>query len=127
MANVSNSSCSIYSAVTVVIVATCAFVSMFTVLTPVVLTMSMSPIPLQVGDAINLTCAALGGPRLMLSWLKDGTEIVSGKMGVDVLNFTLNTTDDCGFGNYTCIATIDDMHEFSTVLVVPKGKLMYCS
>ena len=88
----------------------------------------MSPIPLQVGDTVNLTCAALGGPRAdAISWLKDCTEMVSGKMGVDVLNFTLNTTDDCDFGNYTCIAIIDDMHEFSTVLVVPKGKLMYCS
>ena len=85
----------------------------------------MSPLPLQVGDAINLTCGALGGPRLMLSWLKNGTEIVRGKMGIDVLNFVLNTTDDCDLGNYTCIATIDDMYEFYSVLVVPAGKLIH--
>ena len=98
---------------------------MFTVLTPIILTIPMSPVTLQVGDAINLTCGALGGPRLMLSWLKDGTEIVSSKMGIDVLNFAMNTTDDCDFGNYTCIATIDDMYEFYTVLVVPTGNLNY--
>lgn len=94
---------------------------MFTVLTPVILTIPMSPVTLQVGDAINFTCGALGGPRLKLSWLKDGTEIASSIMGNDVLNFALNTTDDCDFGNYTCIATADDMHEFYSVLVVPTG------
>ena len=94
-----------------------------TVLTPVILRIPLSITSLQVGDAINLTCIALGGPRLVLQWLKDNATIASGQMGISVLNFALNTTDNCDFGNYTCIAMIDDMLESYTTLVIP-GKLI---
>jgi len=93
-----------------------------TVLTPVIHTISMSPTLLQVGITINLTCEAMGGPRLLLAWLRNGAEITSGNMGMATL--TLSSIDGCDFGNYTCIATIDDMQESSTVLVAPiAGKL----
>ena len=100
-----------------------------TVLTPVILSIPLPTISLQVGAAINLTCMALGGPRLVLFWLKDGIKIAHGEIGISVLNFALNTTDNCDFGNYTCIAIIDDMQEFYTTLVIPIGKTIvsyYC-
>ena len=95
-----------------------------TVLTPVILTiLPISPILTQVGDLINLTCTAIGGPRLVLSWLRNGTEVASGQMGINTLTFSLNLFDTCDFGNYTCTATIDDMQQSSTVLVEARGKL----
>lgn len=98
----------------------------FVVLTPVILTiLPMSPISLQIGDIISLTCTALGGPRLVLTWLKNGTEVAANQMGISTLDFTLNLTDSCDFGNYTCNAAIDGMQESSTVLVVTTSEFMY--
>ena len=83
----------------------------------------MSPVLTQVGDMINLTCTAMGGPRLVLSWLRNGIEVAGGKMGNFTLTFSLSLFDSCDFGNYTCTATIDDMQQSSTVLVEATGKL----
>ena len=95
-----------------------------TVLTPVILTLlPVSPILTQVGDTINLTCRGLGGPRLVLSWLKNSSEVASGQMGMTSLTFSLDLFDGCDFGNYTCTATIDDMQQSSTVLVAARGEL----
>ena len=72
---------------------------------------------LNVDDDGSLICDALGGPRLVITILRDGTVVENGIMGDSrvVYNFTASNNS---FGNYTCIATIDDMEANESTLVV---------
>ena len=95
-----------------------------TVLTPVIVSITTSPVLLQSGDSVNLTCSAMGGPRLELSWQRDGIDIVNGMMGDSMVTRTIMLASNNDLGNYTCRATIDLEQIESTVLVVGKISLI---
>ena len=79
--------------------------------------MQLSPVLLIVSDAGSLTCMGMGGPRLELTWDRDGTVVANGAMGNDVLQYNFTANNDT-FGTYTCNATIDDMGMSQSVDVV---------
>jgi len=79
--------------------------------------MLSSVLLLNFSNSANLTCKAMGGPRLLLEWIRNGNNVTSGEMGDDVLTYTI-TMANGDFGNYTCQATIDDMMMTQSVLVV---------
>ena len=91
------------------------------VLTPMILTMTSSPVLLQVGDAVNLTCMALGGPRLTLAWRRDGMDIVNGMTGDGTITHMIMSASNNDLGNYTCRAAIDsEQMELDVFVVVGK-------
>ena len=63
-----------------------------------------SPLLLIVSDAASLTCMGMGGPRLELTWDRDGTVVANGAMGIDMLQYDFTVNNDT-FGTYTCSAT----------------------
>ena len=92
-----------------------------TVLTPVIAPiMPSSPVLLQSGDSVNLTCSAMGGPRLVLAWQRDGMDIVTGMMGDSMVTRIITSASNNDLGNYTCLVIIDSEQMESTVLVVGK-------
>ena len=77
-------------------------------MTPVVIIMQSSPLLLIVRDTANLTCMGMSGPRLELTWDRDGTVVANGTMGNGILQHGFTANNDT-FGTYTCTDTIDDM------------------
>ena len=49
----------------------------FIVMTPVVIIMQSSPLLIIVNDSASLTCMGMGGPRLELTWDRDGTVVAN--------------------------------------------------
>ena len=73
---------------------------------------------LNVNDIANLICMGMGGPRLVLTWERDGIiTVANGMMGGDTLQHNFTVTND-NFGNYTCNAVIDNMQTSDSVIVV---------
>ena len=81
-----------------------------------------SPVLLQSGDSVNLTCSAVGGPRLVLVWQRDGMDI---EIGDSMVTHTIASASNNDLGQYTCQAFIDSELMESTVLVVGKISLTY--
>ena len=88
------------------------------VLSPMIMDITSSPVLLNVSDDVSLTCMAMGGPRLVLTWNRDGSVVTNGAMGLDILTHNITMAGDNDYGNYTCRATIDDMEMIESVLVV---------
>ena len=88
-------------------------------MTPMVTVNESSQLLLNVNDSDSLMCMGMGGPRLVLTWDRDGEVVDTGMMGDDTLQHHL-TADNDTFGNYTCTATIDDMNVSQSVEVVGK-------
>ena len=93
------------------------------VMTPMVNINPSSPILVDVSTntSFNLTCMAMGGPRLVLTWEKDDMTLMNGTMGSDTLVYNVMLSSSNGndvLGNYTCRSTIDDMSITDSVLVV---------
>jgi len=84
----------------------------------VIVSITSSPVLLQVGDSVNLTCIATGGPRLEFAWRRDGMDIVNGMMGVGTITHTIMSANNNDLGNYTCHASIDSEGVEYTILVV---------
>ena len=84
---------------------------------PTITTTPSFPLLLDVNDSACLICMGMGGPRLMLTWDRDGSIVVNGAMGNDMLqyNFTANNNT---FGTYNCIGAIDDMEVSESIDVV---------
>ena len=76
-----------------------------------------APISLNVNDNASITCMGMGGPRLVLTWDRDGTIVANGAMGSDFLQHNFTANNDT-FGTYTCISTIDNMEVSKSVHVV---------
>ena len=93
------------------------------VLSPIIMSFTPSLSLLNVSDTLSLVCDALGGPRLVIIIQRDGTMVATGMMGDDRVVYNITASDDT-FGNYTCIATIDDMEMSESVLVV--GTYVQC-
>ena len=91
-----------------------------TVLTPVIVSITTSPVLLQSGDSVNLACSAMGGPRLELAWQRDGMDIENGMMGDSMVTRIITSASNNDLGNYTCLVIIDSEQMESTVLVVGK-------
>lgn len=94
-----------------------------------IMDITLSPVLLNVSDSASLTCMAMGGPRLVLTWRRrDGTVVTTGKMGLDTLTHNITITSDDDFGNYTCNAVIDGMEMIQSVLVVGMyiSLMVYC-
>ena len=92
-------------------------------LTPVIVSITSSPVLLQFGDSVNLTCIAMGGPRLVLVWQRDGMDIVNGIMGDSMVTRIITSASNNDLGNYTCRVTVDSEQMESTILVVGKISL----
>ena len=90
-------------------------------MTPMVTVNESSQLLLNVNDSDSLMCMGMGGPRLVLTWDRDGEVVVAGMMGDDTLQHHVTVDNDNDtFGNYTCTATIDDMNVSQSVEVVGK-------
>ena len=78
-------------------------------MTPTVDVTPSSPLLLNVTNVASLMCMGMGGPRLVLTWDRDGTVVENGIMSADTLQHSF-TANDSTFGTYRCTATIDDMN-----------------
>ena len=86
--------------------------------------MQSSPLLLTVRDTANLTCMGMGGPRLELTWDRDGTVVANGTMGNGILQHGFTANNDT-FGTYTCTATIDDMGISQSIYVAGRCYMSY--
>jgi len=90
---------------------------------PDIVSITKSPVLLQDGDMIPLSCTAVGGPRLTLAWRRNGMYITNGMMGDGTVTRTITSAQNNDVGNYTCCATIDSEQMEATILVVGKTSL----
>ena len=68
----------------------------------------MTPLLLQASSNSTVTCAAQGGPRLIIHWYKGNLLISSGQIGETSLSYDIvnaNVTDN---GNYMCVAAVNE-------------------
>ena len=91
--------------------------SHFIVLIPVVTITPSFLLLLNVNDVATLICVGMGGPRLMLTWDKDGVIVADGKMGDDIVQYNF-VGNNINFGTYSCTAAIDDLEVSQSVDVV---------
>ena len=89
-------------------------------LPPVIVSITSSPVLLQFGNMTTLNCSAMGGPRLNLTWHRNGMDVAMGIIGDQVVTHNIVLTGNDDIGDYTCRATIDTMQVEETVTVIGK-------
>ena len=91
-----------------------------TVLSPVIVSITSSPVLLQFGNMTTLNCSAMGGPRLNLTWQRNGENVAMGIMGDQVVTHNIVLAGNDDIGDYTCHATIDSIQDEESVTVIGK-------
>ena len=91
-----------------------------TVLSPVIVSITSSPVLLQFGNMTTLNCTAMGGPRLELTLQRNGVDVAMGIIGDQMVAHTIVLAGNDDIGDYTCRATIDSMQDEETVTVIGK-------
>ena len=88
----------------------------YVVLTPSIASIPMTPLLLQAFSSTVLTCNALGGPRLIISWYRENQLLLSGQIGDTSLTYDISNANITDIGDYTCVAVVNDRHINSTVI-----------
>ena len=68
----------------------------------------LTPLMLQASSTVTITCAALGGPRLIISWYKGNQLISSGQIGETSLSYNIFNANVTNNGDYMCVAAVNE-------------------
>ena len=68
----------------------------------------------------TLNCSAMGGPRLNLTWQRNGENATMGIIGDQTVTHTILLAGNDDIGDYTCRATINSIQVEESVTVIGK-------
>ena len=83
-----------------------------------------SSVPSLIGDSISIDCAATGDPLPTISWLANGSPVVTGdRLTVDSASgrLTIASVEVGDQGTYTCVASNDVGQKRSSVELAEPG------